>query len=146
MRQILILLVMTTAMLSCGQKRELHVHIKEYEWLKEIEAEKRELLKQKAANLAVNYAHKAGEPDVLAQVIVDACAIEINEVVEAASEVKSGEKGGGLKQETAVDEFKETINKDLRRVLWKQITQIINAERAKKQPKPTVKDKNVHEL
>ena len=128
-----VLTVVLVSITSCG-KRELHVHEKEYEWLQEIETEKRQLLKNKAANLAVQYAHKAGEPDVIAQVIVDACAIEINEVVAAAGEVKSGERGGGLKQESSVDDFKVTLNKDLRRTLWKQITGIINDERAKRAP------------
>ena len=138
MRIICCLLLLFGA-LACG-KRELHVHEKEYEWLQEIEVEKRQLLKNKAANLAVQYALKAGEPDVLAQVIVDACAIEINEVVEAAGEVKSGERGGGLKQETSVDDYKTQLNKDLRRTLWQQISGIIVDERAKRAPKPAQVD------
>lgn len=116
---------------ACG-KRELHMHEKEYEFLQEIEAEKLTILKTKAANLAVRYASKAGDVDVIAEAIVDACAIEVNEVVAVAAEVKSGELGGGLAQETAVDAFQERLQKQLRRTLWEQCKEIIAAERKKK--------------
>lgn len=149
MRLLICLLSILMCVTACND-RELHVHEKEYEWLQEIEAKKRKELKITMANLAVQYAHKAGDPGDIAAMVVDACSTEINRVVEAAGEVKSGERGGGLKRESEVDKFKKTTEANLRKKLWKEVTKIIENERAKKAKKAkkaekTTKDKKPQE-
>jgi hypothetical protein len=131
MRLILLLLI-ACCFQSCGKERELHVHEKEYEWLEEIGVEKRRILKTHVANLAIKYAGKKGDAADIALAVVDACAVEINEVVMAAAEVKSAERGGGLKRESEVDAYKVKLEKGLRRSLWKKVTVIIKSEREKK--------------
>lgn len=130
----LLLIALLVLFQACGNDRELHTHEKEYEWLQEIETEKRAILNKHVANLAVRYAHKAGDPKTIAEAVVDASAIEINELVDAAGEVKTAERGGGLDRETEVDQYKESLRKNLRKTLYKNVVTIIENERAKKQP------------
>jgi hypothetical protein len=127
-----LLLVLACLFQSCGSERELHVHEKDYEWLQEIEADKRGILKRQLANLAVTYAHRQGDVETVAEAVVDACAVEINEVVEAAAQVRAAERGAGLQREAEVDDYKASLHKSLRKTLWKSVIKIITDERAKK--------------
>lgn len=131
MRYLILVLLACMTVSSCN-KRELHTHEKEYEWLQEIETEKRRVLNTTLANLAIQYANKSGAAEDIAELVVDACAIQIEEVVAAAGEVKTAERGGGLERESEVDTYKENLQKNLRKKLWQEVTKIISAERAKK--------------